>query len=259
MNTCGINHYHIYSQFLLNNYHYTKEDIDNTVKVEKLLEMITQEWHFSEYYDILVNNNINTPYSEFINVKELTENPNIINQQIQQFKNSHVFARTDSCSSKPSNPFKSAEEILDSLKKSDRTSCLIKNPNCRIVLREYIEDINNYYEFRCFVHNNEFRGLTSSQPVELFFNVTSFLLEKIIKLVKKVTYYTEYDMCTIDIAINKFDYQKEIIVIEINTPVWLCATSGLFDLTDSYDYEVLLGKYNPEIIRYPIIKIDYLS
>ena len=54
MNTCGIDHYHIYSQFILKNYNCGEEDINNTNHLEELLEKITQEWHFSEYYNILI-------------------------------------------------------------------------------------------------------------------------------------------------------------------------------------------------------------
>ncbi len=255
MNTCGIDHFHIYSHFLLDNYPFTEEEISNTNKVEELLKKITQEWNFSEYYKILVDNKIPTPYSEFVSVRDLIENPDIINKQIKKFKFSHVFARTDSCSSKPSKPFKTVKEILESLKNSDRTSEFIKDPNCIIVLREYIEDITEKYEFRCFVHGSDFRAISSSQPIESNFPVKN-LIPKIVDLIKKIIFYTEYDMCVIDIAIDRSTY--EIIVIEINTPVWLCATSGLFDLTIPYDHEVLLGKYNPEIINYPVVKIDYL-
>jgi hypothetical protein len=43
------------------------------------------------------------------------------------------------------------------------------------------------------------------------------------------------------------------MVIEINTPVWLFATSELFCLDEPWDYNVLLGDYIPEI-SYPVIK-----
>ena len=257
MNTCGLDHFNIYSKFINNIYGYDEKTLNNTQDVEEILKNITQEWHLSEYYSILIENNISTPYSKFVTIQNLIDHPEIINGMIAKFKNSQVFARTDSCSSKPSEPFYSADDIIISLKSSDRTNSLIIDPNCIVVLREYISDIFNYYEFRCFVHDGKCRGISSAQPINCNFKLTLPMLNDIINLINKIIFYTEYDMCTIDIAIHKYDLNRDILTIEINTPVWLCATSGLFDLLNPYDYDILLGSYNPDIIKYPVLKIDY--
>jgi hypothetical protein len=257
MNTSGLYHYNIYSKYLNDIYGYDEKTLNNTEKVEEILKDITQEWHLSEYYSILVENKIPTPYSEFVTIQNLFEHPEMIDAKITKFRNSQVFARTDSCSSKPSEPFYSAEDIIISLKSSDRTNSLILDPNCILVLREYITDISDYYEFRCFVHDGKCRGITSAQPINCDFKLTQTMLNNIISLINKIIFYTEYDMCTIDIAIHKYDINRDILTIEINTPVWLCATSGLFDLLNPYDYDILLGSYKPDIVKYPVLKIDY--
>jgi hypothetical protein len=256
MNTCGIQHFEIYSKFLVEIYEYDKDFVNKSENVIDILNKITPEWYLSEYYNILIENNIKTPYSEFITMEILIENPKLVDDKIKTFKNSQVFARTDSCSSKPSNPFYSADEIINSLKFSDRTNNFINDSKSIVVLREYISNISDYYEFRCFVHDGKLRGISSAQPINCKFKIEK-ILSNIIKLINNIIFYTEYDMCTIDIAINQFD--QDIIIIEINTPVWLCATSGLFDLTNNYDYEVLLGTYKPDIIEYPIIKVEYIN
>ena len=44
-------------------------------------------------------------------------------------------------------------------------------------------------------------------------------------------------------------------IIEINTPVWLCATSGLYDLTIPYDICLLINNYDNELFNYPQMRI----
>jgi hypothetical protein len=73
-------------------------------------------------------------------------------------------------------------------------------------------------------------------------------------MVNKIVKLTDNDDCTIDFG---FVYH-DIILIEINSPVYLVATSGYFDLSLPFDYEILLGDYNPELISYPIIRDETL-
>jgi hypothetical protein len=257
MNTSGLDHFNIYSKYLNDIYGYDENILDNSQNVEIILKHVTQEWHLSEYYHILIENNIPTPYSEFVTMSNLFDHPEIIDEMIAKFNNSQVFARTDSCSSKPNKPFYSADEIIISLRSSDRTNSLILDPKCILVLREYITDISDYYEFRCFIHDGKCRGISSSQPINIDFKLTQPIINDITSLINKIVFYTEYDMCTIDIAIHKYEHDRDILTIEINTPVWLCATSGLFDLLNPYDYDILLGSYKPDIVNYPILRIDY--
>jgi D123 len=247
MNTCGLDHPHICSKFI--------KEFYNCDVTETNLNEIVVEWYFSEYYHILCEYNIKTPYSEIVTMNDLLQDAETINERIKQFPNSCVFARTDSCSSKPDCSFSNVESILDSLSCSERTKDIIKSPNCKIILRNYIQNIGEYYEFRCFVHSKKFRAMTSSQPIKYSFKFTPKMLIEIYELIDKVVFYTDYEMCSIDIIIHQ--KTKEIMVLEINTPVWLCATSGLFDLTVPFDYNVLLGEYNPDVISYPVIRIQY--
>jgi hypothetical protein len=256
MNTSGLDYFDIYSKCLTDIYGYKEDDVCNPIKVEQIINDLRQDWYFSEYYQILIDNHIPTPRSEFIVVNDLFQNYKKVDRLIKHFSHSQVFARTDLCSSKPDKPFHNSEDIICSFKNSWRTKDYLKNPNGIVVLREYINDISDYYEFRCYVHNKQFRALSSCQPVDCHFKILHYL-DKIKNLVQKIIFYTEYDMCSIDIIIHYYDIKKDILTIEINTPVYLCATSGLFDLTNINDVDILIGKFNPEYICYPVVRIEY--
>lgn len=112
----------------------------------------------------------------------------------------------------------------------------------KIIIREWIYGIT--LEFRCYIHDNDFRA-TSGFNVELY-----PCLDEIKSIINKIKHYCEYRDFTIDFGI----INNKLILIEINTPVYLCATSGNFNLDIPYDYEVLLGEYQPDVISYPIIR-----
>jgi hypothetical protein len=120
----------------------------------------------------------------------------------------------------------------------------------KLIIREFIQ-INDYYEIRCFVYRSKLRGISCSFITEL---LSSCFKEKITEYINKIIYYTEYDACSIDLLLLKTDL-NDFTFLEINSPVWLFATSGLFDLQDKHDYELLLGDYDSDIFSYPEIKI----
>jgi hypothetical protein len=214
--------------------------------IENLLEDLEKIYRFSEYYDILIQNNINTPISFILDAELMDSNPDLIDNIIKNLPNQQCFARLDSCSSKPKEPFTESDDIRNELETySWATHHYLYEPNHKLVLREYI-NVENYYEIRCFVYQSKCRGITfPCLPTE-------FNEPLVYDFIDKVIYYTEYDACSIDILISNSG--TEIMVIEINSPVWLFATSGLFDLTDKHDYELLLGDYNPDILTYPELR-----
>jgi ribosomal protein S6 len=81
-------------------------------KVAKIIDDFEKTYYFSEYYKILSDEKINTPYSEILDVFDLKNDATKVNNVINNFSNNQVFARLDECSSKPLLPFKSSVEIL---------------------------------------------------------------------------------------------------------------------------------------------------
>jgi len=224
MNSCGVNIPHILNKFVHNN-----DEIQN----------IIEEYYFSVWY-YLLDCNINTIKSYICDIKD----SKYVNNLIYILPNNQCFARLDSCSSKPINPYKSYDEIYQSLQCCDRTrnNCY----NQKLIIRHWLYNLGE--EFRCFIHDNNLRAIST-----LSNNVKKLVLqhlEKIKETVKQIIFLCDYNDCTIDFCF----YNDELLLIEINTPVYLCATSGKFDLDVVSDYEILLGDYIPDIINYPVIK-----
>ena len=85
-------------------------------------------------------------------------------------------------------------------------------------------------------------------------------IKKIVtELVTRIIDLTEYNSCCIDIMVPKEmyigDFSGSLIVVEINCPAWLFATSGLFVLESGRDEGILFGEYFPDIIDYPVLKV----
>ena len=247
MNSAGIDHPEI-----IKKYFKYQEDIDDYNKNDII--KLEEEYYFSEYYQILIDNKINTPLSRITTLNRLYKKPKKINKIIKTQFNGEVFARLDRCSSKPELFFKNSGEIKQSLKLSVRTNQFLDDKKHKLILREYIKDINDYYELRCIVHNEHLRGVSGPLNIPSKINLNIFK-QNIIRFIKNICHCTDYICATIDILIKKDDIYniEKYIVIEINPPVWLTATSGLFELDNPEDTNILFGNLC-EYINYPIIK-----
>lgn len=212
---------------------------------------LVASYNFSEYYDLLIAAGIATPNSVIIPVEHLFEQGDRI---IATMPNREVFARMDRCSSKPSAPFTTAHEIHKHLSESERTREFLTGEN-NLVLREYIPDVESaYYEVRCIVHNGKLRGISGPYGIpDKDKKQLQPLRKELTAFVAAVVNATENNDCSIDVLVPK-NFLSRFIVIEINTPVWLLATSGLFDLDVLYDREVLFGMFNADVISYPVLK-----
>ena len=238
MNTCGLDY-----QDILNNAFKKHFDTILTPENQDLeIEFMIDEYYFSSYYEILKKNfPKNVPFSIIIELKKVYENPKKINKIIKtKFNQKHVFARLDSLSTKPLNPYTSIQEIIQDMKNSDRTRECLKDRNHKLILREWI-DLTDFIEIRCFIEDKKIRGISGGGKNNK---------DLIVEICEKISFLCDYENFTLDIAIKDNDFY----IIEINTPVWLCSTSGYFDLTNTYDKELLLGKYNTEIFNYPEIR-----
>jgi hypothetical protein len=262
-NTAGLEHT---SNEIFNRFLQSEEDAEEQIG----------EYAFHEWYEI-VEKVCFTPKSwifplfEFMNDVNMYSPSNICslrNENVQlnnvmdeidtliasQLNNKQCFGRLDSVSSKPTSPYKNANEIMESLYRSSRTYNMIKQ-DTKLIIREWIPNIEN--EFRCFIHNGKLRGITCEYKENI-----DIYIEEIKNTVKNIIHYTDYHDCSIDFGFvddnnaNVIGNKncKKLMLIEINTPVYLCASSGNFDLNLPSDYEVLLGRYIPDIITYPVIK-----
>ncbi len=208
------------------------------------------EYNFSEWYEILTNKDhpngfhfIHTPRSYILEFQSLTENEgSIVNALIASMPNQQCFARLDCVSAKPKKPYRSAQEILDSFRSSDRCRPFLGQ---KVVIREYKTLCGG--EFRCFIHDKTFRAISTE------FTLPNRIVEEVKEMVEKITFYTDYVSYCVDFTFDH-DCGDKLMLIEINSPVWLFATSGLYDLDEGYDYAILLGTYQPEIIDYPVIR-----
>lgn len=229
MNSCGLDHLHIVSEF---------------VNIDEISEIIKQ-YYFSEWYPkiygkIFTPESFIFPHDVLLNPKDMTIN------SFMREKFRYCFARLDTCSSKPTKPFYNIEEIYDHLINSDRTRYFMEDIDMKLIIREWMWNIT--CEFRCYVYDKKLRAIsTTSQinkkddkkKIEENFGEINRIIEIIIKEC--------YDDCTVDLCFS----DEKLMLIEINTPVYLCATSGNFDLTIPADFEILLGESEnlPVIIR----------
>lgn len=212
MNSCGVNIPYILEKFI---------DIND-------VEDVIQDYYFSEWYDYFKDVTIPSyiyEYDDLFNGK--------ISKKIKEM--GCCFARLDTCSTKPTEPYYNVEEIIYSFRKSDRT-CREFNKDMKIILRNWV-DIGK--EFRCFIHNKELRA------------ISGYCDRKNIPILQEILSKFDYLDYTADFSF----IDNKITLIEINTPVYLCATSGFFDLTIPYDYEILLGEKR-DIILYPVIRLS---
>lgn len=222
LNTCGFEH-GLSNQFM--------DEDDDPFELEK-------EYHFSEWYDI-IKDNVYTAKSHICSYDDLFNGK--IDEIINTLPESKCFARLDTLSSKPTSPYYSSTEIIQDLQRSERTKLYFQQ-NMPIIIREYL-DLHSF-EFRCFVHDKKLRGISSEDHIHIS------KIKEIIQTINYITFIAEYDSYCAD-----FTYHDgKLMLIEINTPVWLFACSGLFCLELVYDVEILMGKYIPDIINYPVIK-----
>lgn len=222
MNSCGVNIPSILNRFI------STEDIHEYEEI----------FAFSNWYDAM-KGNIPTPKSWIFEIDDLFNGE--IDRTIKTLGN-ECFARLDYCSSKPTAPYTCSEDIYHDLNKSDRCKPYMDRQNLKIIVREYLHELSK--EIRCFIQNFQFRAISSQIPL------TDKQIEDIKELVHRITHYSDYNDYSCDLAF----YKGKLILIEINSPVWLFATSGEFDLNDVADRTILLDQYIFEDIDLPIVK-----
>lgn len=250
----------------INRDNYNKRTINECIKC------ISNFYLFSNWYKFVSNY---TQRSTICEVGDLFTNK--IDEIIAREYPYGAFVRLDAASSKSIVCHSTAATIIPDLLLSDRTAPTIRQAingdvnalESKLIIRNFMPDIAEMFEFRCFIFDKTLRGITSGQDFGNVLHKTEFM-QKIAQFKSVIQKYTakiarlcEYDDCTIDIAINRDNlahfaihgHDLALELIEINSPVWLLATSGLFDLEIPADCEVLFGKWNPTIISYPVVKL----
>lgn len=200
---------------------------------------LEEDYWFSEWYPLI--DPTHTPQSFIMNFNDLLYGE--IDTLISTLPNKQCFAKLDTISSKPTVPYTCADEIKNDFIQSLRTRDYF-TPSMKIIIREWVPF--DSFEFRCFIHDKRFRAISSEGQL------TFAQLQEITKYINELTFYTEYDAYCADMTY----YRGTLTLIEINTPVWLFATSGAFSLDEPYDYELLLGEYIPDILSYPVVRIQ---
>ncbi len=201
---------------------------------------LEKEYWFSEWYQLIVKICC-SPVSYILHHEDLYNGE--IDRVISTLSGKQCFARLDPCSAKPENSYKSALEISNSFLSSNRCKPYFKT-YVPVIIREYVRIPSG--EFRCYIHDKNLRAISS----EVHFSTHQ--LEDICNTVKKITFHTDYESYSVDFT---FMSDGRLMLIEINTPVWLFASSGLFDLDVPWDREVLCGMYQPDIIQYPVVRV----
>lgn len=227
---------------------------------EKIISDIEKLYNFSDYYHYLLKDGIKTPYSVVCSMSD----PDVENKFNQMSK--PVFVRIDRTSSKSNLAFYFWRDAYNDLVKSVRTKEIVLSKASNYIFREYITDISKMIEFRCFVFKKMLRGISICYDENVKYKNIN-LLKRIIKsLVNRIIISTELDDCTIDLCILKSELHNllnnteiktnSLTLIEINSPVYLYATSGLFELNLPYHQDILTGPPKQDILSYPIILLQ---
>lgn len=241
---------------------------------DKIIESITQLYNFSSYYNYLLLDQIKTPKSIICSMKNL-DVENIFNEFLSNLKennnkteteNTKVFVRVDRMSAKTYKGYNKFEEAYNDLIKSEKTREYVFSKLSNYIFREYISNIEDMIELRCFVFQKRLRGISFGIDFETKFKNIDLFKIMVRTFVNKITFSTELEDSTIDLCIDKNQISNlfnnisinldSLTLIEINTPVYLLATSRLFELDLPSHKSIFVGEYQPDIISYPVILIQ---
>lgn len=218
------------------------------------------DYYFSEWYDTCVEAGIPTAQSICnFTVADLFARPHAVDAAITAMPGARCFARLDTCSSKPDCPFYSAKEIAEHITASTRTQFVAaKDPTHRLILREWIADIDaRFWEIRCFVVAGVLRGISGPHCANAKMRAFRRYLADIKTMTTAIVQNTGYSDCTVDLLIPR-TCSDRLQLVEINTPVWLFATSGLFDITLPADVAILCGPVTAleDVVALPVWRTE---
>lgn len=220
---------------------YIKINYDN-------LKDINRDFNVTEWIGDLKK--IKTPKTIIIDESHIKEMM-ILNEDC--FPNGY-FVRLDSCSSKNIRSYSALEynKAIEDIKSTDRTHYQLEiDPEQKWILRDWKPEWHdgNHYEIRIFIYNGEARAISINYR-KISVEIVSKLRNGINNFTKQLIEETDYDDCTADVITSDFDNFE---LIEINSPVYISATSGNFDLSLPRDLEILFGDVDLDVVKLPVI------
>ncbi len=204
------------------------------VESEQALEECIEDYYFTEWYEALVDAGVPTIPARVFERAHLDDGT--VDAHIATLPRGECFARLDTCSSKPDRPYTSAAQIADSLAASDRTRDAF-HKGMLVVVRPYVHLVD---EFRCYFHDGTLRGVSGCPSHRWSLSLQA--------LVCRARHCVGYEDCCIDWGF----VDDAPVLIEINTPVYACGTSGAFDLDNEGDRSILVGAYDPDV--HPVVR-----
>lgn len=167
----------------------------------------------------------------------------VIDLYISKLPNNECFAKLMTISTEPLKPYKNSSEIISDIFNYQETknNC---NINSKIAIREWVYNMRNI--FRCYICESTLRGISRFNE----FDIPYEIIEEIRDYIKIIIDKTEYNDFCIDFCLMN---DNSLLLIKISSPVYLFSKSGNFDLTNKYDFELLLGDFNQEL-TYPVIR-----
>lgn len=246
---------------------------------------MTEFFNASQWYSLVKNSPVHTPDSVFV---EIPPGPGalvcpVVRQKVNKFLNEHhekAFVRMDMASAKIVLPCCTFAEVERNLRSSERTLVSLREIEAgrcggRLMLREFVDDMRDHLEMRCFIHQGRARGVHIELP-EQFASINQEFLVNQLRVLRgamntiayELVAATEYQDFVADVALKWVDLmavrpcermevaatslRKNLWLVEINTPVYLLATSGYFSLNLESHQEVLVGPVL-DLFEYPFI------
>jgi len=214
--------------------------------IENLCELLIKYYSAENWYPLLENTDL-TPKSVLIPISrklsDLKNNEKLL-EAIKKFPKP-FFVKLSSVSPKDVDKSLIVNDINDIYSlftQSQRVKRTLYNDRQHyIFLRKVLPDCRTTPEFRVFVSNSKCVAITRnniyvSQEHEKLKNKLIEFCDNIIKL-------TMYIDCTLDVVYYKKN--NKFYLIEINTPFYLLAGTGLYD--EKLDYDILSGKVYNEL------------
>ena len=208
-----------------------------------------------------------------------------------------AFVRMDHASSKTVVPCSSYDAVEANLRCSERTAARLRGIEAGaaadgpaegyVMLRRWVDDLQQtHLEARVFVHAGVARGvsLTVRQHSRLgeaeeraCIACLASLKRALRAFAKRVILATEYRDCVLDVAVpiaaldaalhaanrpsGMPSAEAELLaglwLVECNTPVYLLATSGCFDLSNEADREILCGDAVDAEVVLPVLLAEF--
>ena len=261
--------------------------LEEPLTPSQIFELLVAFYSADHWYDLIVSDGVRTTPSILLALpagQPFSAVHAEIDAAIGQL-GGRVFARMDHASSKTITACTTSAEVEANLRCSERTAARLRGieagkavdgpANGFVMLRRWVEDLaTTHVEMRVFVHGGEARGLsmTVGEHCKLHDSDEQScvaclrLLKRAVRtFAKRCVVATEYQDCVLDVAVpvaaldaaqDSSALLASLWLIECNTPVYMAATSGRFDLSNEAHRTILCGE-RPQEIDYPVLLAEF--